>query len=443
MAVVLAGVAAFVYGHLSGDLNASVDAGLQSRAQVIVANAAHAAPSLGTSRRPLIDADEAFAQVLTASGRIVETTPAVARAPLLSSADLAGLRGPTFVDRRPPGLDPSRLLAVPLSGAEAGRVVVVGATLSNNREALDRVLVLFAVAFPVALLVSSLIGWALAGAALRPVERMRREAAAISASDPSRRLPVPETDETLARLAETLNVTFDRLQEALDRERRFVDDASHELRTPLTVLKAEVDSALTGDRSPSELRLALEGAAQEVNHLVRIAEDLLVLARAHGGRIPIRATDVPLRPLLEESRAAFAHKAECCEVQLGVHADDVVVRVDATRIRQAVDNLLENALRHTLPGGEVRVAATAAGGVLSIEVLDTGPGFDAHVLHRAFQPFMRGTNENGDGAGLGLAIVRAIAAAHGGSATAANRQGGGARVALSLPAEVMSVESPA
>jgi len=283
MAVVMTAVGAYVYVNLRSDLQASVDSGLQSRAQVIRANAAQADPALGGGgHRRLIDADEAFAQVLSATGGIVESTPAVARAPLVSAADLAATKGPRFVDRQPPKLDLSRLLIVPVRNGARQEFVVVGATLSDSQEALDTALVRFAFAFPAALLLSSLIGWLLAGAALRPVESMRREAAGISGSDPAGRLPVPATDDTLARLAVTLNRTFDRLQEALERERRFVDDASHELRTPLTILKAEVDLALAGERSEVELREALEGASTEVNHLVRIAEDLLVqIGRAH------------------------------------------------------------------------------------------------------------------------------------------------------------------
>lgn len=428
MAVVLTGVAVFVYLNLRTDLRASVDSGLQSRAQVIAGNAAHADPSLG-GRRRLIDADEAFAQVLTPSGRIVETTPAVARAALVPARELAGLRRPTFVDHRPPGLDQSRLLIVPVTAAGHRAFVVVGATLSDSQEALDQALMRFAVAFPVALLLSSLIGWLLAGAALRPVERMRREAEAISASDPTRRLPVPQTDDTLARLAVTLNVTFDRLQAALERERRFVDDASHELRTPLTILKAEVDSALVDGRSLDDLQLALQGASGEVNHLVRIAEDLLVLARAERGRIPTHRTSVSLKTLVNASVQAFATVAEAGGVTLVAEAPDATVDVDGTRIRQALDNLLDNALRHTLPGGDVRVTATLTPDALTIQVDDTGPGFDLDELELAFQPFKRGDGSR-HGSGLGLAIVHAIAEAHGGTVTAANRAGGGARMTL-------------
>jgi two-component system OmpR family sensor kinase len=433
MAVVLAGVAAFVYINLRSDLRASVDSGLQSRAQVIAANVARTDPLLGGGRRRrLIDADEAFAQVLAPSGRVVETTPGVARAPLASAADLAALTRPTFVDRRPPGLDSSRLLIVPVRDAGHVVFVVVGATLSDSQEALDTVLVRFAIAFPVALVLSSLIGWLLAGAALRPVERMRREAAAISATDPTHRLPVPHTDDTLARLAVTLNLTFDRLQEALERERRFVDDASHELRTPLTILKAEVDSALARERSPEDLRRALTGAAAEVNHLVRVAEGLLVLARAEHGHIPMHRSPEPLRALVEASHRAFASTADAAGVTLEAEAHDATVDLDGTRVRQALDNLIDNALRHTPPGGVVRVVATAGGDAVMIEVEDTGTGFDPAELDAVFQPFNRGQDVGHDGSGLGLAIVRAIAEAHGGTVIAANRPDGGARVTLIL-----------
>ena len=189
------------------------------------------------------------------------------------------------------------MLVVP---AGDGRFIVVGATLSNSQEALYRLLELFAVALPVALIASSLIGWWLAGLALRPVARMIDEAERISAVDPGRRLPVPDTDPALERLALALNATLDRLQEAYERERSFADNASHELRTPLTVLKAEVDSALAEPRSEADLREALASASAEVDHLVRIAEGLLVLARANGGTIPTLRTEARVDQLVEE-----------------------------------------------------------------------------------------------------------------------------------------------
>jgi two-component system OmpR family sensor kinase len=272
----------------------------------------------------------------------------------------------------------------------------------------------------------------LAGAALRPVERMRRQAAAITASDPGARLPVPASGDALARLATTVNATFDRLQVALERERRFVDDASHELRTPLTVLKAEVDSALEAPRSHVELERALRAASDEVEHLVRIAEGLLVLARSRDGNVPVRPEDTPLLELLDASRCAFAARAATAGVCIEVRAPERVVRVDPTRIRQALDNLVDNALHHTPAGGTIGIDAAVAGEIVTIAVRDAGPGFDRQVLERGFRPFTRSPSPGYDGSGLGLAIVSAIARAHGGGARAENLAGGGAQVTIVL-----------
>jgi len=152
---------------------------------------------------------------------------------MLAPETLRTISAPTFSTRRVRGVnDPARLLAVPASPGGNGRaVVVVGATLGDRQEALHRLLLLLAIGGPVALLAASAAGWGVAGHALRPVERIRREAVAISESDPDRRLPVPDTGDELARLAITLNDMLVRLSEASEREHRFVDDASHELRT--------------------------------------------------------------------------------------------------------------------------------------------------------------------------------------------------------------------
>jgi two-component system, OmpR family, sensor kinase len=432
--VVFLGVAAFVYTQLRTELQDSIDMGLRSRAESLVASTSASGAQLGTRHPNLIDSDEAFAQVLDARGRIVDTTTAVARRPLLDSATLSQLRKATFFDRTPPGLDASRLLVVPAVGvtpSDNRLYVVVGATKSNSREALDHVIVLFAIAFPVALLVATAIGWALSGAALRPVRRMSSEAEAITESDLSRRLPVPGSDRALAQLATTLNETFDRLEAALERERGFVNNASHELRTPLTILKAEIDSALASPRSGEELESALAGASAEVHHLVRIAEGLLVLARTTG-RIPASREETALPALLSASTGPFGWRADELAVTLRVDAPAVSVHLDATRVRQALDNLVENALRHVAFGGTVEVMATAEPRSVSISVTDTGPGFSPQVLEHIFQPFNRGYAET-EGTGLGLAIANAIAEAHEGRAIAENLPEGGARVTLVLP----------
>ena len=431
MTAVSIGVAAFVYVQVRGDLRHQVDLGLRARAQALVARPGDLGRLRMTSGS-LADNDESFAQLLGADGRVLGATKSVASAPLLAAGALGGSH-PWLVDRRPVGLDPSRLLVVPLRVHGRPAFLVVGATLSDTSEALSRLLLLLAAALPAALVVSSAVGWWLAGAALAPVRRMSEEAAAVEAGQPGRRLAVPRSDEGLARLAATLNETFDRLQEAVDREHAFAANASHELRTPLTILRAEVDTALSRPRSADELRAALTSAAAEVEQLIRIAEGLLVIARTSDGRLPIERRATSVRAAVEERVAAFAGRAQANGVALAAAADDVAADLDPLRFRQAVDNLLDNAVRHART--EVRVAATVTDAGVVVAVRDDGPGFTEAALGAAFQPFNRAA-DNPDGAGLGLALARAVAEAHGGTASARNTSGGGAEITLVVPAAV-------
>jgi signal transduction histidine kinase len=426
MAVLLACLGAFLYVRLGTELLASIDLGLRGRAQIVEAGI----PEGGFTDQPpgLSDPDEAFAQVLSPSGAILESSPEIADGPLVGPADLR-FRGPTFVNRAVRGLeDPARLLIVPVDG---GRSVVVGATLSDRREALDQLLALFAIGGPVALLLMSLAGWALAGAALRPVERMRQEAGAISASEPERRLPVTAPDDELRRLAITLNAMLDRLQRSLARERRFVDDASHELRTPLAILKGELDLALSRERSNVELQAALHRASAEADRLTALADALLVFARAEGGHLPVAREDVSLSQVVEATVAGRRNRTREAAVTVEVDAPEELVHIDPVRVRQALENVLDNALRYSPADSTIRIAAVRDDGLVRITVEDSGPGFSAGVLARAFEPFARTPNDD-DGAGLGLAIVGAVAASHGGTATAENLPGRGARVTITL-----------
>jgi signal transduction histidine kinase len=267
---------------------------------------------------------------------------------------------------------------------------------------------------------------------------MRRESEAISGSEPNRRLEVPATRDELAELGASLNRMLDRLEAALLRERRFVDDASHELRTPLANLKVELELALRRSRTPDELQAALRSAAVETDRLTSLAEDLLVLARAADGRLPIRRDEIELGPLVDDVVRRFSGRAEARGITMATTVDrDRTARVDEARVRQALGNLIENALIHTPRGGRITVGLTDADGSLSIAVVDTGEGFPAGFLEHAFEPFSRADaarSPDGGGTGLGLAIVRVVAEGHGGSVEARNNPGGGATVELTLPA---------
>ena len=234
--------------------------------------------------------DEEFLQYVDPDGSLVTSRGPTER--LLPPALTESLDGRRFFDRDVWTLEelvPVRVLAGPVA---PGGALMVAVDVEDQREAVIRLTTLVVVGGPLLLLALSFLGWILAGAALRPVEELRSEAAAISTTEPERRLPVPETGDELQRLAETLNGMLDRLHDALDRERRFVDEASHELRTPLGVLKAELDLALKEPRSPEELEAALQSIAEETERLRRLTQDLLVLARSDRGRLPVHRAEV-------------------------------------------------------------------------------------------------------------------------------------------------------
>ena len=440
MAAVLIGLGAVIYLRLGALLLQQVDANLRSRSDGVLATMTGRDPPPLRPER-LLDPDESFAQILAPSGTILRSTSAVTGAPLLSATDLAALRGPTFATRRVAGLDdPARLLATPTRLGGRPVVLVMGATLGDRSDALQSLLKLYAVAGPAALVLTSLAGWRVAASALRPVERMRSRAAELAQADDARgRLPVPPTRDELTRLATTMNDLLARRQEALEREHRFVDYASHELRTPLAVLKAELDLASARSRTPEELTQTLAVAARQTDRTIRLAEDLLVLARMRGGSMPLRPVDVDLARLLREVAGTFQSRAGQAGTAVVVDATCGTARVDPIRIRQAVQNLVENALLHG--AGPVRVSATQQPAELRIEVSDHGCGFPPSLLPSVFEPFTRAPAVPGNGrpgrtpagSGLGLAVVRAVAEAHDGTAEARNLSGGGASVLIHIP----------
>ena len=279
--------------------------------------------------------------------------------------------------------------------------------------------------------------YGLARAALSPVERLRREVAALSERDMTPGVGVPRTRDEIAALATTMNQLLSRLQHALARQRALVADASHELRTPFAVLRGELELAARPGRSRQELAAAVERASEETARLARITEQLLFLARSDEDRIPPRREPTNIKVLLTRSAEHAASRASSAGVSCQVDAPaDLAADLDPDRIGEAIDNLVDNALRFAPPGTPIVISARAAGPDLAIEVSDSGPGFPAQFLPHAFERFARpdsGRARSDGGAGLGLAIVSAIAHAHGGRATARNRPDGGAVTGAGAP----------
>jgi signal transduction histidine kinase len=429
MAVVLAAMGIFVYSLVGSDLSAALDRELRSRAQDLSALVERNG-SLERTGSPFIEHGEAFAELLAPDGSVLDATPTIGSFRLLDDAELErAASAPTFVNRESvPGLDePARMLAVPVDRG----VLVVGATRENRAESLESLRDAFLIGGALVLLLSSLGGYLLAGAALRPIEAMRRRAGEISASSLHERLPVAPTNDEVARLGETLNAMLERLEDGLERERRFVSDASHELRTPLTMLRTELELALRRSRTPEELEQSIRSAAAETDRLSRIADDLLLLARTEQGKLPLRAEPTDLVDVLETVRTRFGARAELEGRSLSVDVDDApVARVDRLRLEQALGNLVDNALRHGT--GAITITAATSDSAAELHVLDEGPGFPDGFGDKAFEPFSRAAPA-GEGSGLGLAIVATIVRAHQGEVAAAARTGGGADVWIRLP----------
>jgi signal transduction histidine kinase len=428
MAAVLTGSGVFLYLRLGSHLATALDRELALRSQDLAALVSQPHASLASDRNGrLVERGESYAQLLDARGRVLEATRPLGTVPLLDAGELRlARRHPLYSNRPPlPGLDePSRLLAVPVGT----RVLVVGATRQDRTETLASFRDELLIAGPIALLLASLVGYGLAGLSLQQVESMRRRAAAISAETPGERLPVPPSGDELERLGTTLNEMLDRLEAALERERGFVADAGHELRTPLALLRTELELAARQAASEAELRAAVDAASRETERLSQLAEDLLLIARADRGRLPLRVEEVDVDELFASVASRFDWRARVARQP----ADGLHVQADRLRLEQALGNLIDNALRHG--GGAVELAAREQDGTIELHVRDGGAGFPDGFLDRAFDRFARADPaRGGGGAGLGLAIVRTIALAHGGSAHATNRPPEGADVWLALP----------
>jgi hypothetical protein len=420
--------------QLRVSLDAAVDTALDTRAGALADRLADTGPA-----NLRLDRDEEPAQLLSATGQVLASSPDLASSPVLTPAQLRALvagSGPIRLTNDVAG-ERTRLLATLTPDTRLPLVVGIGTDISDAAAAhVENGLLLGG---PVAVLVAGLGAWLLAGATLRPVERMRRQTATISAHDTDAHLAVPATQDEIAALAVTMNDLLDRLRAALARERGFVADAGHELRTPLAMLRAELELAGRPGRSRSELVEAVAAAGQETERLIRLSESLLLLARAESGHPFLRATETPVHELL--TAAARAANAGAADRAVGVEVDcpvELTGTADPDRLRQALDNLLDNAVRHSPPGRVVRVAACRLESppVLEITVRDHGPGFPPEFIPHAFERFRRADTARGraeGGAGLGLAIVRAIVRAHGGAAAAGNHPGGGAVVRVHLP----------
>lgn len=430
MALVLAAVGLFVYRRVANELLATVD-------QTLIAQAKE---ELGAHRVEVdTDGGTTLAQLYAPGGRLLGAQPRGVP-PLLDRRLLVAARKHRIRRNEQIRLYGRRGEWRVLAVSSGGRIAVVARSLTPRSESLDHLRHELLVFLPLALLAASLGGYALAAGALRPVELLRRRAQVVTAHEASI-LPVPPGGDEISRLAVTLNDMLERLHAAVEHERRFVADASHELRTPLALLQTELELALRRPRPREELEDALRSASEETQRLARLAEDLLLIARADQGSLPIRTEFVDVDRMLTDVAGRFATHARTLGRELRVEPSQLRIEVDTLRVEQALANLVDNALTHG--DGNVELRAAEVGDYVELHVSDEGAGFEPDFHARAFDRFSRGDDaRSGNGSGLGLSIVELVAQAHGGTTGARNGRRVGADVWFSVPSRPIAPGDP-
>jgi heavy metal sensor kinase len=313
----------------------------------------------------------------------------------------------------------------------------VGLSLSPTFAALHQFQRTLLLIVPVGLLMAASAGWGMARLALRPVKELGQAAHEISISRLDHRLPLRGSHDELDRLASTFNEVFARLQQAVQQMREFTASVSHELRTPLAALRGEAEVALATPRPVADYQRILESQLEEFDKLSRMVNELLTLARAEAGEIHLRADHVDLASLVRSGADLLRPLAEERRLSLVMESESAVeVTGDPQWLEPVVLNLLDNAIKFTEPGGTIGVRVGSEGGKATLIVSDTGVGISAEALPHIFEPFYRADSSRSKqvaGVGLGLALVRWIVDAHGGSMRVKSQPGAGTCVTVLLP----------
>jgi heavy metal sensor kinase len=324
---------------------------------------------------------------------------------------------------------PRRVYAIPL-GVGSGKVaaLVVSRSVREQQATLARTVLLLALFSVVIVAVGGLLAYWMAGRVLRPVSKIASLARSLSERELDRRVDVKVPDDELGELVATFNGMLARLESAFDSLRRFTADASHELRAPLALMLNELEGSLAKAATNEEYRRALETQLTEVEHLARLADQLLILARADAGALRPAPEKVDVADFLHETAARWSAAAEANGRRVNVSAPDSgQVMADPSLLRRVLDNLVDNALRYAPEGTGVTIGAYPANSGWNFEVTDQGPGVPLEYRDRLFQRFARpdGARTRGSGgAGLGLALSAAIVRAHGGELNLADGQPG-------------------
>jgi heavy metal sensor kinase len=311
-----------------------------------------------------------------------------------------------------------------------------GASSEDENDLMRLLILTFAFAAPVLLILASGGGYVLARRSLKPVSEITNLAASLDGDELGTRLNLDLPDDELGRLSRTFDGMLGRIEGAFNRQRQFTGDAAHELRTPLTFMRNQVDITLARDRSIEEYQAALHGLDGDIARLTGLVSTLFTLARSDSGNLPIDRAAVRIDEVIRSLIQQYEPRAESSQVHLIVQSSPATVSADEDLLMQALINVVDNALAHTPEDGVITVGNRMEGESVLIWVADNGDGIAQEHLDRVFDRFYRvdsGRTRREGGAGLGLSLVRPIVAAHGGTVSIASSPGRGTRVTIALP----------
>ena len=456
LTVFVAGFAVLVYGavdrQLAGDLDHAVELRAVEVAQAVATTTpGHARGAVEPLRVPTSSAladQPHYVQVVSRRGTVLLSSPTLAEPlPVSDEARQIMLDGQVTRDVLTlPGEERLALYGAPLMRDEmVVGVVLVAVPLWPIEQTLERLQLVLGSAVLGSVFLASGVGWLLASAAMRPVDRITALARSIGRSgDLSGRVPAPHGSDELGRLSVAFNELLERLDTAMAQQRRFLDDASHELRTPLTTIRASASALLRGGSLTPQPPLPAAGEgelraiARESERMGRLVTDLLALARADAGQLLARRP-MMLDALLVDVYQQARHQAPDVRLTIG-DLEQVEILGDPDRLKQLLFNLVDNACRYTPAGGTVTLALSEQDGTASLSVRDTGPGIPSDELPRIFERFYRADHARSrevGGTGLGLAISQVIAEAHGGWIAVDSRVSEGSTFTVYLPTRTL------
>ena len=376
-----------------------------------------------------------FIRILDADGTILSSNATYAPLPVTRDALAVAHSGRPQFQTISVDNEAYRLYTMPVQDNQKVVGALQAAHVSGTVEATLRKLTFaLVVIVPLSLALATFAGMWFARRALLPIDQITRTAQRIGAQDLSQRLNLKLPNDEVGRLARTFDAMLVRLDDAFRREREFTANASHELRTPLTVMRGEIDVVLQRPRERSEYEHVLSELGADVERLSRMTEDLLLLARADAHQIAVTCEELNAAQLLQAVADELRPLAEAQQIAIDVHADPVLrFWGDEPKMLRILFNLVDNALKFSARDARVLLTAARTGDVVSLCVSDQGAGITADALPYIFERFYRGTNGDARGAGLGLAIARALVQAQGGHISGASELGQGTTFTIELP----------